>query len=71
VIGVNLSFNYGALLPDPKGRLDGKGTRIRHIKIENAGELRATEVAELISKTKAFAIVKAIYPQKRRPVTER
>ena len=39
---VNLSFNYGALLPDPKGRLQGKGTRIRHIKIENT---RAVEGA--------------------------
>jgi Domain of unknown function (DU1801) len=80
---VNLSFNYGALLADPKRRLQGKGTRIRHIKIENARELKAPEVVELIrqaavrvpraagSKTTALAVVKAIYPQKRRPVAER
>ena len=45
---MNLGFNYGALLSDPKKRLQGKGTRIRHIKIENAGELKAPEVVELI-----------------------
>ena len=77
---VNLSFNYGALLPDPKKRLIGKGTRIRHIKIENSGGLNAPEVVELIrraafrvprgagSKVAERAIVKAIYPKKRRPV---
>jgi hypothetical protein len=76
---VNLGFNYGALLSDPKKRLQGKGTRIRHIKIESAAELNAPEVVELIrqaalrvprapgSKPPAFAIVKAIYPKKRRP----
>jgi hypothetical protein len=79
---VNLSLNYGALLPDPKKRLLGKGTRIRHIKIENAGELNAPEVVELIrraalrvprsahSKVVEHAIVKAIYPKKHRPVRE-
>jgi hypothetical protein len=76
---VNLSFNYGALLPDPQKRLRGQGARIRHIKIENAEELKASEVVELIhqaairvpraagSKMAAPAVVKAIYPKKRRP----
>ena len=80
---VNLGFNKGALLHDPKKRLQGKGTRIRHIKIENAGELMAPEVVELIrqaacrvprvsgSTATAPVIVKAIYPKKRRPVSER
>ncbi|MGO9402531.1 MAG: DUF1801 domain-containing protein [Terriglobales bacterium] len=79
---INLSFNHGALLPDPQKRLQGKGTRIRHIKIENAGELKAPEVVELIRqavfrvpravrhKAAAQAIVKAIYPKKRRPVSK-
>jgi len=70
------------LLPDPQKRLQGKGTRIRHIKIENAGELKAPEVVELIRqavfrvpravrhKAAAQAIVKAIYPKKRRPVSK-
>jgi hypothetical protein len=80
---VNISFNYGALLPDPKRRLQGTGARIRHIKIENAIELSAPEVVELIrqaatrvpraadTKTAAHAIVKAIYPKKRRPVRDK
>jgi hypothetical protein len=79
---VNLSFNYGALLHDPKKRLQGKGARIRHIKIENAGELKAPEVIELIRQAvlrvprvagsnTAHALVKAIYPKKRRPALGR
>jgi hypothetical protein len=80
---VNLGFNYGALLSDPMKRLQGKGTRIRHIKIENAGELNAPEVVELIRqavfrvsrtagrKAAAPAIVKAIYAKKRRPAPGR
>jgi hypothetical protein len=80
---VNLGFNYGALLPDPKRRLQGSGARIRHIKIEKAGDLKAPEVIELIrqaakrvpraagSKATATAIVKAIYPKKRRPTPKR
>jgi hypothetical protein len=79
---VNLGFNYGALLPDPKRRLLGKGVRIRHIRIESPGELNAPEVVELIrqaafrvpraagSKETGRAIVKAIYPKKRRPAPE-
>lgn len=76
---VNLSFNYGALLRDPKKLLQGKGTSIRHIRIEDAREFKAPEVIELIrqaalrvprsigSKVAATAIIKAIYPKKRRP----
>lgn len=80
---VNLGFNNGALLPDPKKRLQGKGTRIRHIKIDDARELKSPEIVELIrqaacqvprvagSKAAAPAIVKAIYPKKRRPLPQR
>jgi hypothetical protein len=79
---VNLSFNYGALLHDPKKLLQGKGTRIRHIKIIKPEELKVREVMDLIrqaalcvprpkgSKASALAIVKAIYPKKRRPAPE-
>ena len=36
---VNLGFNRGALLPDPKGVLKGTGKSIRHITIRNQNEL--------------------------------
>src|ERR1700751_2597708 len=36
---VNLGFNRGPLLPDPKGILVGKGKSIRHITIRNQTEL--------------------------------
>jgi hypothetical protein len=36
---VNLGFNRGALLPDPKGVLIGKGKSIRHVTIRNQSEL--------------------------------
>jgi hypothetical protein len=79
---VNLSFNYGALLPDPKKRLEGKGTRIRHIKLRSVEEINAPEIIELIRKAafrvprssdrkvSGVAIVKAIYPKKRRPMQD-
>src|SRR6267143_2989194 len=37
--GANLGFNDGASLNDPKGILQGKGNRIRHIKIRTAADL--------------------------------
>jgi Domain of unknown function (DU1801) len=36
---VNLGFNRGALLPDPKRILVGKGKSIRHITIRNHSDL--------------------------------
>jgi hypothetical protein len=36
---VNLGFNRGALLPDPKGILTGKGKSIRHITIREESEV--------------------------------
>jgi hypothetical protein len=36
---VNLGFNRGALLPDPKKILVGKGKSIRHITIQNQTDL--------------------------------
>jgi len=36
---VNLGFNRGALLPDPRRVLTGKGKLIRHIKIQTESDL--------------------------------
>jgi hypothetical protein len=32
---INLGFNYGAELPDPKGLLKGPGKLLRHIKVSH------------------------------------
>ena len=45
---VNLGFNRGALLPDPKRILVGKGKSIRHITIRNEGELERQFVRRYI-----------------------
>src|SRR5262252_2787589 len=41
---VNLGFNDGATLDDPKGILEGAGNRIRHIKIESPEHVRRPEL---------------------------
>jgi hypothetical protein len=37
---VNLGFNRGAQLPDPKGLLEGSGKLIRHIRVDAPGDLK-------------------------------
>jgi hypothetical protein len=32
---VNLGFYYGAILPDPDGLLEGRGKKLRHLKIRS------------------------------------
>jgi hypothetical protein len=41
---VNLGFNDGATLDDPKGILQGKGSRIRHITIKSRDDLNRPEL---------------------------
>src|SRR5262252_10387752 len=41
---VNLGFNDGAALADPKGILQGNGNQIRHISFKNPGDLERPEV---------------------------
>jgi hypothetical protein len=54
---VNLGFNDGAALADPKGILQGNGNRIRHISFKNPADLERPEVRAYIrrAKKKAFA----------------
>lgn len=54
---VNLGFNRGAELSDPKGLLAGTGKRIRHIRIESPEDLRALYVKLFLA-----AAVKAARP---------
>ncbi len=45
---VNLGFNQGATLPDPKSKLQGNGARIRHIKVSHIDDLKNEDTLDLI-----------------------
>ena len=45
---VNLGFNRGAALADPAGILVGNGAHIRHVRIAEAGEVRAAAIQALL-----------------------
>src|SRR5437899_10699872 len=56
---VNLGFNDGATLDDPKGILRGSGNRIRHITIKTPDDLKRPEVRSYIRRARKKAIVEA------------
>src|ERR1700741_5568244 len=56
---VNLGFNDGATLADPKGILQGNGNRIRHISIKNESDLARPEVREYMRRAKKKALAEA------------
>jgi hypothetical protein len=45
---VGLGFAYGADLPDPKGKLEGTGKRMRHVKLRTAAEAADPAIAALL-----------------------
>jgi len=45
---VNLGFNEGATLDDPKGILKGNGTHIRHLTIKTPADLKRPEIRAYI-----------------------
>src|SRR6184192_4920841 len=49
---VNLGFNEGATLDDPKGILHGAGNRIRHITIKTPEDLERPELRAYIRRAK-------------------
>lgn len=56
---VNLGFNYGAELDDPKGILQGNGNRIRHITIKSESDLARPEIRAYIRRAKKKALAEA------------
>lgn len=46
---VNLGFNYGAELPDPKNMLEGTGKLFRHIKIKSVEQLKDKNLIDLLT----------------------
>lgn len=73
---VNLGFNRGAALDDPKKLLVGNGKTIRHIRIASLEDLKPPSVRAFIRAAIAIAPkgaapakseVRAVYARKRRP----
>jgi Domain of unknown function (DU1801) len=56
---VNLGFNDGATLADPKNILQGNGNRIRHITIKSESDLARPEIRGYIRRAKKKAVADA------------
>lgn len=56
---VNLGFNDGATLADPKGILQGAGNRIRHITIRTSADLKRPELRSYIRRARKAALADA------------
>ena len=56
---VNLGFNDGASLPDPKQILEGQGSRIRHISIKSPDDLKRPELRTYIRRARKHAFAEA------------
>src|SRR5215813_12272839 len=56
---VNLGFNDGATLDDPKGILLGSGNRIRHITIRTVADLQKPEIRSYIRRARKKALTDA------------
>jgi hypothetical protein len=53
---VNLGFNHGATLDDPKGILEGSGNQIRHVKIKTSADLKRPEIRAYIKRARRQAL---------------
>ena len=53
---VNLGFNDGATLDDPKGILQGAGSRIRHITIKTPEDIKRPEIRAYIRRARKKAL---------------
>jgi len=56
---VNLGFNDGATLADPKSILQGNGNRIRHLTIKTADDLKRPELRSYIRRARKQALAEA------------
>ena len=46
---INLGFYYGAILPDPDGLLEGRGKKLRHLKIRSLDLAQSPAVRALLT----------------------
>ena len=56
---VNLGFNDGAMLDDPKSILQGSGNRIRHMSIKTAEDIKRPDLRAYIRRAKKKAVADA------------
>ena len=56
---VNLGFNDGATLDDPKAILQGSGNQIRHIKIKTPEDIKRPEIRAYIRRAHKKALADA------------
>jgi Domain of unknown function (DU1801) len=56
---VNLGFNDGATIDDPKGILQGRGNKIRHITIRSLDDLKRPEIRSYIRRARKEALTDA------------
>jgi hypothetical protein len=56
---VNLGFNDGATLADPKGILQGSGNRIRHLTIKRPEDIKRPEIRAYIRRARKKALADA------------
>ncbi len=56
---VNLGFNEGATLDDPKGILQGAGNRIRHITIKTPEDIKRPEIRAYIRRARKKALAES------------
>lgn len=56
---VNLGFNDGATLPDPKGILKGSGAQIRHITVKTSADLARPEIRAYVRRARKAALADA------------
>jgi hypothetical protein len=54
--GVNLGFNFGAVLPDPERILEGSGNQIRHIKNRSTEDLARPALRTYLQRAWALAL---------------
>jgi hypothetical protein len=52
---VSLGFSHGAELPDPSGRLEGEGKKIRHVKLRTSADLDDPAITTLLRVEVALA----------------
>lgn len=66
---VNLGFNDGASLDDPKGILQGSGNQIRHITIKTPEDIKRPELRAYVrrARKKAFADARKLEPTPEKP----
>ena len=53
---VNLGFNYGSELPDPKNLLEGTGKLFRHYKVKSVKELSNPDLNKLLKYSTTYRV---------------